>query len=227
MNYGLLAKFILFLTLFCVPFLLIIIKNILKNIYDNLDDNLSSDIRILKNTLWEKYKYDCSSDEKLSLAPKEEIAKLKKWTKKRDRYYNRYLFLNKFDFMENIGYAIYCVLSIVVALFASATILVAISNFHSQKKLFDNDFKYITQFYPEDTSEKELMTFDMFQFFKRAETVEEKYFDVNGKPNKDEFMFILPENYEHLKPIDMNYWWTKLLNYNNDKDKNYIREYFD
>ena len=83
MNYGLLAKFILFLTLFCVPFLLIIIKNILKNIYDNLDDSLSLDIRILKNTLWEKYKYDCSSDEKLSLAPKEEIAKLKKWTKKR------------------------------------------------------------------------------------------------------------------------------------------------
>ena len=227
MNYGLLAKFILFLTLFCVPFLLIIIKNILKNIYDNLDDNLSSDVRILKSTLWEKYKYDCSSDEKLSLAPKEEVAKLKKWTKRRDKYYNRYLFLNKFDFMENIGYAIYCVLSIVVALFASAGILVAIWDFNSQKKLFDNDFKYITQFYPEDTSEKELMTFDMFQFFKRAEAVEEKYFDVNGKPNKDEFMFILPENYEHLKPIDMNYWWTKLLNYNNDKDKNYIREYFD
>ena len=227
MNYGLLAKFILFLTLFCVPFLLIIIKNILKSIYDNLDDNLSSDVRILKNTLWEKYKYDCSSDEKLSLAPKEEIAKLKKWTKKRDRYYNRYLFLNKFDFMENIGYAIYCVLSVVVALFASAAILVAIHSFYSQKKLFDNDFKYITQFYPEDTSEKELMTFDMFQFFKRAEAVEEKYFDVNGKPNKDEFMFILPENYEHLKPIDMNYWWTELLNYNNDKDKNNIREYFD
>ena len=227
MNYGLLAKFILFLTLFCVPFLLIIIKNILKNIYDNLDDSLSADIRILKNTLWEKYKYDCSSDEKLSLAPKEEIAKLKKWTKRRDRYYNRYLFLNKFDFMENIGYAIYCVLSIVVALFASAAILVAISNFCSQKKLLDNNFKYITQFYPEDTSEKELMTFDMFQFFKRAEAVEEKYFDVNGNPNKDEFMFILPENYEHLKPIDMNYWWTELLNYNNDKDRNNIREYFD
>lgn len=95
------------------------------------------------------------------------------------------------------------------------------------RKLLDNEFKNITQFYPEDTSEKELMTFDMFQFFKRAEAVEEKYFDVNGKPNKDEFMFILPENYEHLKPIDMNYWWTKLLNYNNDKDRNNIREYFD
>lgn len=227
MNYGLFAKFILFLTLFCVPFLLIIIKNILKNIYDNLDGNLSSDIRILKNNLWEKYKYDCSSDEKLSLAPKEEVAKLKKWTKRQGKYYNRFLFLNKFDFMENIGYAIYCVLSIVVALFASAAILVAICNFNSQKKLLDNNFKYITQFYPEDTSEKELMTFDMFQFFKRAEAVEEKYFDINGKPNKDEFMFILPENYEHLKPIDMNYWWTKLLNYNNDKDKNNIREYFD
>ena len=227
MNYELLAKFILFLTLFCVPFLLIIIKNILKNIYDNLDDSLSADIRILKNTLWEKYKYDCSSDEKLSLAPKEEIAKLKKWTKRRDKYYNRFLFLNKFDFMENIGYAIYCVLSIVVALFASAAILVAIWDFNNQKKLFDNEFKYITQFYPEDTSEKELMTFDMFQFFKRAEAVEEKYFDVNGNPNKDEFMFILPENYEHLKPIDMNYWWTKLLNYNNEKDRNNIREYFD
>ena len=129
--------------------------------------------------------------------------------------------------MENIGYAIYCVLSIVVALFASAAILVAIWDFNNQKKLFDNEFKYITQFYPEDTSEKELMTFDMFQFFKRAEAVEEKYFDVNGKPNKDEFMFILPENYEHLKPIDMNYWWTKLLNYNNEKDRNNIREYFD
>ena len=227
MNYGLLAKFILFLTLLCVPFLLIIIKNILKNIYDNLEENLSSDIRILKNTLWEKYKYDCSSDEKLSLAPKEEVAKLKKWTKKRDKYYNRYLFLNKFDFMENIGYAIYCVLSIVVALFASAAILVAIHDFNSQKKLFDNEFKYITQFYPEDTSEKELMTFDMFQFFKRAEAVEEKYFDVNGNPNKDEFMFIFPENYEHLKPIDMNYWWTRLLNYNNEEDKNNIRKYFD
>lgn len=227
MNYGLFAKFILFLTLFCVPFLLIIIKNILKNIYDNLDGNLSSDIRILKNNLWEKYKYDCSSDEKLSLAPKEEVAKLKKWTKRQGKYYNRFLFLNKFDFMENIGYAIYCVLSIVVALFASAAILVAICNFNSQKKLLDNNFKCITQFYPEDTSEKELMTFDMFQFFKRAEAVEEKYFDVNGSPNKDEFMFILPENYEHLKPIDMNYWWTRLLNYNNEEDRNNIREYFD
>lgn len=227
MNYGLFVKFILFLTLLCVPFLLIIIKNILKNIYDNLDENLSSDIRILKNTLWEKYKYDCSSDEKLSLAPKEEIAKLKKWTKKQNKYYNRYLFLNNFEFMENIGYSIYCVFSVVIALFASAAILVTICDFNSQKKLFDNDFKYITQFYPEDTSEKELMTFDMFQFFKRAEAVEEKYFDVNGKPNKDEFMFILPENYEHLKPIDMNYWWTKLLNYNNEEDRNNIREYFD
>ena len=227
MNYGLFAKFILFLTLFCVPFLLIIIKNILKSIYDNLDDNLSSDVRILENTLWEKYKYDCSSDEKLSLAPKEEITKLKKWTKKRDKYYNRFLFLNKFDFMENIGYAIYCVLSVVVALFASAAILVAIHSFNSQKKLLDNEFKNITQFYLEDTSEKELMTFDMFQFFKRAEAVEEKYFDVNGKPNKDEFMFILPENYEHLKPIDMNYWWMKLLNYNNEEDRNNIRKYFD
>lgn len=227
MNYGLFVKFILFLTLFCVPFLLIIIKNILKNIYGNLDENLSSDIRILKNNLWEKYKYDCSSDEKLSLAPKEEVTKLKKWTKRQGKYYNRFLFLNKFDFMENIGYAIYCILSIVVALFASAAILVAICNFNSQKKLLDNNFKYITQFYPEDTSEKELMTFDMFQFFKRAEAIEEKYFDVNGKPNKDEFMFILPENYEHLEPIDMNYWWTKLLNYNNGKDKNSIREYFD
>lgn len=223
MNYGLFVKFILFLTLFCVPFLLIIIKNI----YGNLDENLSSDIRILKNNLWEKYKYDCSSDEKLSLAPKEEVTKLKKWTKRQGKYYNRFLFLNKFDFMENIGYAIYCILSIVVALFASAAILVAICNFNSQKKLLDNNFKYITQFYPEDTSEKELMTFDMFQFFKRAEAIEEKYFDVNGKPNKDEFMFILPENYEHLEPIDMNYWWTKLLNYNNGKDKNSIREYFD
>lgn len=227
MNYGLFVKFILFLTLFCVPFLLIIIKNILKYIYDNLDEILSLDIRILKNTLLEKYKYNCVSDENLSLVPKEEVAKLKKWTKRQGKYYNRFLFLNKFDFMENIGYAIYCVLSIVVALFASAAILVAIWDFNSQKKLFDNDFKYITQFYPEDTSEKELMAFDMFQFFKKAEAVEEKYFDVNGKPNKDEFMFILPENYENLKPIDMNYWWMKLLNYNDDKDRNNIREYFD
>ncbi len=163
----------------------------------------------------------------MSLAPKEEVAKLKKLTKKQDKYYNRFLFLNKFDFMENIGYAIYCVLSIVVVLFASAAIFVAILEFSGQKKLLDNEFKNITQFYPENASEKELMTFDIFQFFKRAEAVEEKYFDVNGNPNKEEFMFILPENYEHLKPIDMNYWWTKLLNYNNEEDRNNIREYFD
>ena len=206
--------------LLCVPFVLILLKDIVYCILTGIQSH--------RETIFEKYKDQLFKQH--NVHNEHDLPK-----KAFNEYYEKYHFvyyeskLQKIlNFIQNDlwidsyngVYEFYLAVSTIFLLAGVVCILFVIDDYKDQKKLYESNYQVIRQY--EDGNYKNLSTwtYDARSICERAESTNDKFFTKDGSPNPGWFKYILPENYDGLKPIDTNIIWTdyyKLCGVNNDQ----------
>lgn len=223
MNEALLETWEKFCFVLAVPFIIVLIKTILQIVLKAINLFLHCVSKYRQNRIAKKYRYTYCFPDFYSLnEDNPEYPDLKKdyekWNKAR---FNGFLepvldFLENFSFGDLEKWACYCFVSVILFVVSFAVYVNVVGDYYNAKTFWDKgnyskieNFKNFEKFPNWNSNGKEII--------RSAEKINEKYFEVDGTVNKDEFYFILPDEQgryivkstgKPLAPINTDKMWS-------------------